>query len=100
MNSNCKPFDNYNNGVSQFNYNEIENNFKNNIIQTPKKTNSKNYNMGSKLNSNNFCSPAKFQVCESNEFLGKKRHLSKVYQNMIDNNLKTAAGIILFIFKK
>lgn len=85
-------------GVSQFNCNEMENNLNNKtiIIQTPKQNETKNKAYNSKFNSNNnnntFYSPNKFQMSESKDFLGKKRHLSKVYQNMIDNNLKSAAG--------
>ncbi len=76
----------------------MENNLNNKslIIQTPKQNENKNISYNSKLNSNNnnntFFSTNKFQISESKEFLSKKRHLSKNYQNMIDNNLKSATG--------
>lgn len=92
-----------NNGVSQFNFNEGEmpTNIKPTCIQTPKQTEAKSLQVNnSKLNSSKFYSPNKFLTSESKDskdFLGKKRHLSKVYQNMIDNNLKNS-GKLKFIF--
>lgn len=89
-----------NSGVSQFSCVEAEKDLnKSVIIQTPKQNENKNKAYNSKLNSSCFISPNKFQISESKEFLGKKRHLNKVYQNMIEHNLKSAAGnFYLFIF--
>lgn len=82
-----------NSGVSQFSCVEGEKDLsKSIIIQTPKQNENKIKAYNSKLNSNSFISPNKFQISESKEFLGKKRHLNRVYQNMIDHNLKSAAG--------
>lgn len=81
-----------NNGVSQFICNEADKDFNKSIfIQTPNQNETKIiYNSNNK--NNIFISPNKFQMSDSKEFLGKKRHLSKVYQSMIDKNLKSIAG--------
>ncbi len=82
-----------NSGVSQFNCVEAEKDLcRSVIIQTPKQNQNKNKPYDSKLNSNSFISPNKFQISESKEFLGKKRHLNRLYQNMIEHNLKSASG--------
>jgi len=82
-----------NSGVSQFSCVEAEKDLSRSIIiQTPKQNENKRKAYNSKQNSNSFASPNKFQISESNEFLGRKRHLNKVYQNMIDHNLKSSAG--------
>lgn len=87
-----------NSGVSQFSCIEAEKDMnKSIIIQTPKQNENKIKAYNSKQNSNSFVSPNKFQVSESKEFLGKKRHLNKVYQNMIEHNLKSAAGKIIWL---
>lgn len=83
---------NTNNGVSQFICNETDKDFNKSIfIRTPNQNETKiTYNSNNK--NNIFISSNKFQMSDSKEFLGKKRHLSKVYQNMIDNNLKSVVG--------
>jgi len=88
----------FNKGVSQFNFNEMEN--RKNSLMTPTNEKLKDKNI-LKSNSNliNGFSPNKSVNCSnSKELLGKKRHLSKVYQNIVDNNLKSGKGNYFFNF--
>ena len=82
--------DSFNKGVSQFSFNELES--RKNFLMTPTQKQSDKNILRSNINlTNGFCSPNKSvnNCSNSKEFLGKKRQLPKVYQSIVDNNLKS-----------
>ncbi len=91
--TNKVPKDNSSKGVSQFNFNEMEG--RKNTLMTPinQKQQDKNILRSNVNITNGFGSPNKsVKSSNSKDLLGKKRQLSKVYQNIVDNSLKSGKG--------